>query len=655
MCGFAGILRTPNSANGSVEKIAERMVARIVHRGPDDAGLWSDPEHGVAFGFRRLAIIDLSELGHQPMVSGTGRFVAVFNGEIYNHRALRSELEASGCRFRGHSDTEVMLAAFERHGVLRAVQRFVGMFAIALWDNRERRLHLIRDRLGIKPLYIQATPGRVIFGSELKALAGDPEFVSRLDRSSLATYFRHLYIAAPRTIFENTYKLLPGHILTIGDPSAALPESQPYWSVSSVAQRGAAEPFVGSDANAIDALDELLTESVRLRLEADVPLGALLSGGIDSSTVVALMKRVADGQTVRTYTIGFDRAEHDESAHAKRVAQYLGTEHTELPLTGSDALEVIPRLSEMYDEPHADPSQIPTYLVSQLARRHVTVALSGDGGDELFCGYNRYHHGERWLSRAAQIPRPVRGMASAALRAVSPPTWDRFFAATSGARSHRSGNRLMGERMHKIAALLEESSSASRYRSLMSAWQSPERVVPGGVEIGRTIERVMSSNVRPLLVDRMMLVDQLEYLPDDLLAKLDRASMAVSLEARVPLLDHRVVEFAWRLPLHMKIRDGVGKWILRQVLYRYVPRELVERPKMGFSVPIETWLRGPLRPWAEELLSREALEADGILDADVVRHEWQLLLTRRRANALAIWAVVMFQAWRQRWLPKQMA
>jgi asparagine synthase (glutamine-hydrolysing) len=648
MCGFAGLLIAPDVERRDLEDRARAMTEPIVHRGPDDLGTWADSESGVAFGFRRLAIIDLSEQGHQPMHSATGRFVIVFNGEVYNHGALRAELQSAGCSFRGHSDTEVILAAFERYGVRRAVPRFIGMFAMAVWDRRERCLHLIRDRLGIKPLYVHVGRGAILFGSELKALLADRTVEPRLDRAALASYFRYMYVPAPHTIYRDTYKLLPGHILTLRNATESLPRSEAFWSVEEAAARGEASRFTGSDEEAVSELEALLSDAVRLRMEADVPLGALLSGGIDSSVVVALMQRASE-RPVRTYTIGFDRSEYDESRHAASVARHIGTDHTELQLTARDALDIVPRLPDMYDEPHADPSQIPTYLVCELARRHVTVALSGDGGDEVFGGYNRYSHGQRWLSHAERTPQALRHMAGAGIRAVSPPGWDRIFAAVAPVLPARRRGRLMGEKLHKIAALLNEDSAATRYRSLCSAWQSPASLVRDAREPEGAIERILGPDATTPLAERMMLADQLQYLPDDLLAKLDRASMAVSLEARVPLLDHRVVEFGWRLPLRMKIRDGVSKWILRQVLHRHVPRELVERPKMGFSVPIAHWMRGSLRPWVEELFTNEALSVDGVLDARVVQREWQQLLAGHDSNAFAIWSVVMFQAWRERW------
>jgi asparagine synthase (glutamine-hydrolysing) len=650
MCGLAGVLLAGGASGETLERLARAMTGPIRHRGPDDEGVFTDPEGGCALGFRRLAIIDLSEAGHQPMGSESGRYTLVFNGEVYNHNAIRPELIGAGHRFRGHSDTEVILAAFEEWGIAKAVTRFVGMFAIAVWDRQERTLTLMRDRLGIKPMFYGRAGTGIGFASELKSLVALPGFAGRLDREALASYLRFLYVPAPATIYQGVYKLPPGHLLTLRDPAAPLPEPVPYWSAIDAAYAGAANPLQVSDGEAIEALDGLLREAVRLRLEADVPLGALLSGGIDSSTVVALMQEVLP-RPARTFTIGFDRPEHDEAAHARAIARHLGTEHTELRLTGEDALRVIPLLPDMFDEPLADPSQIPTYLVSALARRHVTVALSGDGGDELFGGYNRYRYGAGMSRQLARVPGPLRAAAAAALTAVGPRAWDRMASIATGVLPRRARPRLVGERLHKLARLLRAGNTAARYRTLMSAWDEPESLVPGTSELGDELDLLLSNGSPEPLEQRMMLADQRGYLSDDLLAKVDRASMAVSLEARVPLLDHRVVEFAWRLPLRLKIRNNEGKWILRRVLYRRVPPALVDRPKMGFTVPILDWLRGPLREWGEALLQPAELAAGGVLDPRPIRAAWCDIQTGRSPNATGLWAVLMFQAWRARWKP----
>ncbi len=647
MCGLAGIFTT--SARSELAETTEAMVATIVHRGPDDKGIWLDAEAGIGLGFRRLAIIDLSEHGHQPMESSSGRYMMIYNGEVFNYRELRRDLEVAGWRFRGHSDTEVMLGALERWGVKAAATRFIGMFAAAVWDRELRALHLFRDRLGIKPLFVSASPGQVSFASELKALVAQPGFDRSIDLEALVAYLRYLYVPAPRSIYRSAAKLLPGHLITIFDPAQPLPPSERFWSAEEAARRGLAEPFEGSDSEAIRQLEALLTDAVERRMIADVPLGALLSGGIDSSTVVALMQAKST-RPVKTFTIGFDVLRYNEAAHAARVARHLGTEHTELMLSGEDALAVVPRLPDMFDEPLADPSQIPTFLVCALARKEVTVALSGDGGDELFAGYNRYVVGARMLPRLLSMPRVARRLVAAGIGTLPPAGWDRVHAAVTPVLPASLRHRLPGEKLHKAGRLMELDTLADMYRSLLSAWNAPQRLVPGGGEPADEVDRILRSNTRVEAVEKMMLADQLTYLPDDLLAKVDRASMAVSLEVRVPLLDHRVVEFAWRLPQALKIRNGQGKWLLRQVLYQRVPRQIAERPKMGFSVPINEWLRGPLRGVAEELLALDRLKREGHFDAASVRSSWESFRDGRSHEGLAIWAIFLFQAWRARWV-----
>jgi asparagine synthase (glutamine-hydrolysing) len=647
MCGFAGLLTTVGLGSDELTAHATQMIGPLVHRGPDDSGLWTDAPAGVALGFRRLAIIDLSPNGHQPMWSPSRRFVTVFNGELYNFAELRTELEGCGYRFRGRSDTEVILAAFDEWGIERAVRRFIGMFAIALWDTARRELSLLRDRIGKKPLYVYREPGLITFGSELKALIAGPSFDRAIDHEALASYFRYLYVPAPRSIFRGAIKLLPAHILTISDPRLPLPAPRPYWSLHDTMRAGLENQLTGVESDAVEALDSLMTDAVKCRMVSDVPLGALLSGGIDSSAVVATMQAVAN-RPVKTYTIGFPEEEFNEAAHAARVAEHLGTDHTGLLLTGEDAHSLVPRLPEIFDEPLADPSQLPTLLVSQLARRHVTVALCGDGGDELFGGYNRYIYGTRLLPRVDRIPRAVRQRVAAGIATVPAAMWDRAHGLAAAVLPGSMPRQRLGERIHKIGALMSAESIDHMYRSLLSAWQEPADVVGRNTVARESDEPVLDGGAAAHLLDRMMLADQAAYLPDDLLAKVDRASMAVSLEVRAPLLDQRIVEFSWRLPRALKIRGGAGKWILRQVLYRRVPAPLVERPKMGFSVPIDRWLRGPLRKWAEPLISPEGLAASG-LDPRPVRVAWGDLLDGRRQTGAALWAVLMFQAWRQRW------
>jgi len=648
MCGFAGLLSTAGFTRDELADHATRMIAPIAHRGPDDSGLWIDQHAGVALGFRRLAILDLSPQGHQPMRSVSDRYCATFNGEIYNYRDLRRELEAFGHRFNGQSDTEVMLAAFEQWGIERAVPRFAGMFAIAVWDAHDRSLTLVRDRLGKKPLYVYHEPGLITFGSELKALLAGPSFDRSIDPAALSSYLRYLCVPSPKTVFKRAIKLPPAHLLTINDARAPLPAPRSYWSLEQVAHDGLANPFDGSEAEATDALEDLLADAVRRRLYSDVPLGALLSGGIDSSTVVALMQEQSS-RPIKTYTIGFAEGSFDEAQHAAQVAAHVGTDHSELRLTGDDARTLIPRLVDIFDEPFADPSQLPTLLVSQFARREVTVALCGDGGDELFGGYNRYVYGSQILTRVNRIPRMVRQPVGAGLGSVSAPAWDRLHHLTSAVLPVPQEH--FGERVHKIGHLLNAGSMAGMYRSLLSAWQQPEALLAGDLAADLQPDdvpgRIMDGSSPGDVLDRMMLADQLMYLPDDLLAKVDRASMAVSLEVRAPLLDHRVVEFSWRLPQSMKVRGAIGKCILRQVLYRRVPKQLIERPKMGFSVPIDEWLRGPLREWARDLLFSNA--GSSWLDQTAIARAWNDLGDGRPRAGTAVWAAVMLQAWRQRW------
>ncbi len=648
MCGLTGVFTMEPGVRAELAGSVASMSATLTHRGPDDAGVWTDADAGIGFGFRRLAIVDLSREGHQPMHSSSGRYVVAFNGEIYNHRELRRELERSGHLFRGTSDTEVLLAAIEAWGLARSVARFVGMFAIALWDRESRTLHLVRDRLGIKPLYVFSRPGTVIFGSELKALAAGPAFDATIDPQALTAYLRYLYVPGPRTIFRHIRKLEPGRILALVDPRLELPPAVPYWSMAEVAEEGGRSGGPVSEAEAIEEGEAVVADAVRLRMRADVPVGAFLSGGIDSSLVVAMMQRVAS-RPVRTFTIGFAERGHDESAHARAVAAHLGTDHTEVLLCGQDAQRLIPDLPDIFDEPLADPSQLPTFLVCREARREVTVALSGDGGDELFAGYNRYVSGARVVNRALAIPRPVRKLIAGRVEGLTTGAWDQVFARIAPAVPSRLRYRMPGEKLHKIAALLRRQGAGSMYRSLLSAWQDPAELVPGLEEPPAAVERILAGGTPLGLAERMMLADQVTYLPDDLLAKLDRASMAVGLEARVPLLDHRVAAFAWRLPHSMRIRGNTGKWILRQILHRHVPPALVEREKMGFSVPIAEWLRGPLRPWAEDLLTPEALRRSRMLRPEPIRAAWSRLKEGDARAGLAIWAVLVFQGWAMRW------
>src|SRR5215204_3700862 len=648
MCGITGFWQEAIESELELLALARRMAAQMEYRGPDDADEWVDAACGLGLGFRRLAIVDLSPTGRQPMQSASGRYVIVFNGEVYNFAAVRAELEKKGYRFRGGSDTEVLLFAIEEWGLPQAIQRFVGMFGLALWDRQERTLHLVRDRLGIKPLYYGWQGGTFLFGSELKALAAHPDFRAEIDRDALALYMRHGYVPAPYAIYGGIQKLPPGTILTLRSQDDVEATPQPFWSARDVAESGLAHPFTGSESEAVAALDALLRDSVALRMIADVPLGAFLSGGIDSSTVVALMQ-AQSARPVKTFTIGFHEAGYDEAAHASAVATHLGTDHTSLYVTPEEAQTVIPRLPTMFDEPFADSSQIPTFLVSQLARRHVTVSLSGDGGDELFGGYNRYFWGRSIWRRIGWAPSSARALGSRALTALSPEAWDRQFARLDPLLPAGLRQRTPGDKLHKLAGVLVAENPEELYRGLVSQWKRPEEVVLGAHEPLTAISDRSHWAALPDFTQRMMFLDLISYLPDDILTKVDRASMAVSLEARVPLIDHRVVAFAASIPLSMKIRDGQGKWLLRQVLDRYVPRELIERPKMGFGVPIDAWLRGPLREWAEELLDARRLQAEGFLHPDPIRQKWQEHLSGTRNWQHPLWTVLQFQAWRECW------
>jgi asparagine synthase (glutamine-hydrolysing) len=578
------------------------------------------------------------------MMSESGRYVVSFNGEIYNFGELRKEL-SSNHSWRGHSDTEVMLGAIEAWGLEAALKRFVGMFAFALWDRKERLLHLVRDRLGKKPMYYGWTGETFLFGSELKALRAHPEFKAKVDRDALALLMRHQFIPAPYSIYGGIYKLPPATILTLSSPSKRHSSPVPFWSAKEVAEHGTAEPFTGTDAEAVEYLDALLREAVQLRMVADVPLGAFLSGGVDSSTVVALMQAQSD-RPVKTFSIGFHEDAYNEAEHAKAVAQHLRTDHTELYVTPEEAMGVIPELPGLYDEPFADSSQIPTFLVSELARRHVTVSLSGDGGDELFAGYNRYFWGRGVRDAVGRIPRGARRGVAKALNAISPEVWEWGFRAMRPMLPARIKQlNPGGDKVQKLAEILAVDSPETIYYRLISNWKAPTSFVLGSSEPPTVLTDQSQWAYLPEFLQWMMYVDLVSYLPDDILAKVDRASMGVSLEARVPLLDHRVVEFAWRVPLSAKVRNGQSKWLLRQVLYKYVPKELIERPKMGFGVPIDSWLRGPLREWAETLLDERRLRDEGFFDPLPIRRKWSEHLSGERDWQYYLWDVLMFQAW----------
>lgn len=636
MCGITGFWNFSDlETHGELTSVINRMTDIIRHRGPDDSGAWVEQESGIALGFRRLAILDLSPTGHQPMLSANERYVMVFNGEIYNYAELRAELDSAGYTFRGTSDTEVMLAGTLEWGLEKAVARFNGMFAIALWDRHEKKLHLIRDRIGVKPLYYGWCGNTLLFGSELKSLTAHPSFKPEIDRESLTLYLRYGYVPAPYSIYEGVKKLEPGTILTFDKGRSQADGSRiKYWSAREAVERGLRNPFQGDDREAVSELDKLLKASVRDRMIADVPLGAFLSGGIDSSLIVAMMQ-AQSARPVKTFTIGFQEAGYNEAGYAKEISSHLKTDHTELYVSPRDAMDVIPQLPSMFDEPLGDSSQIPTYLVSKLARQSVTVSLSGDGGDELFGGYSRYLNSLNVWRLVGRVPLTVRKAAGSIFDKASKLEWHKI---TSHGR--------LSTRFFHLAEIARIRSADELYWRFSSNWEQPGQVVINGHEPSAFHMAPGNSQLLPDFAQRMMYLDLMTYLPDDILVKLDRASMAASLEGRVPFLDdHRVVEFVWRLPRHMKIRSGKGKWILKQVLYQYVPRKMIDRPKMGFGVPIDSWLRGPLRDWAENLLDENRLRSEGYLNPAPIRKRWTEHLQKQKDWQYPLWYVLMFQDW----------
>jgi asparagine synthase (glutamine-hydrolysing) len=641
MCGIAGILVAPNHAAARHLTAIGQMSATLAHRGPDAEGIWIDPDAGIALGHRRLSIVDLSEAGHQPMHSHGGDFVATYNGEIYNFPELRSELEVRGCQFGGHSDTEIMLAAIEAFGIEPALKRFAGMFALGLWDRRNRVLHLVRDRMGKKPLYVALVRGALLFASELKAFRAFPGFEPEIDPAALALVLRHGWVPDQYCIWKGVFKLPPGTVLSLSagelagqDAEQLRRKARPWWSLAEVAANGQAEPSRASDAEQEEELDGLLRLAVRQRMLADVPVGAFLSGGIDSTAIVALMQAQSP-RPVRTFTVGFEEPGYNEAGEASAVARHLGTEHTELHLTPSEAAAVIPELPRIWDEPFAAESQIATFLVARLARRSVTVALSGDGGDECFGGYLRHIASPR-LERALGVPMALRRPVAAALQRLSPDMHHRLLRMLPSVGAAQS--RVATESLEKIARVLSAVDERELYRRLTSLSSTPVALAPDVVGAD-SIPKL------PDLLGRLIYRDMSVYLPGNIFVKLDRATMACSLEGRCPFLDHRVVEFAWRLPAASKVRGGKGKWLLRRVLRRYAPEELFERPKSGFNVPIGRWLRGPLREWAEHLLSDTRLRQQGLLDAGLVQARWRQHLSGQTDRGCEIWAILMVQAW----------
>jgi len=635
VCGLVGFWDFKRRVDHP-ERCLGAMAGVITHRGPDDQGAFFDVDAGLGLGHRRLSIIDLSEDGSQPMESATGRFVLAYNGEVYNFGELRGELEAEGETFRGHSDTEVILAAIERWGLEVALARFNGMFAFALWDRGDRVLHLVRDRIGIKPLYYGYAGDTLVFASDPAAFRPVPGFAGNIDRGALCLLLRHGYIPAPHSIFAGIRKLLPGHLISIAAADEGdLPQARSYWSARDAVVSGHAEPFRGSPDEAVTELENVLGDAVKCRMVSDVPLGAFLSGGVDSSTVVALMQE-GSARPVRTFSIGFEDEEFNEAGYAAEVARHLGTEHTEMYVSSRECRDVVPMLPEMFSEPFADSSQIPTYIVSKMARSQVTVSLSGDGGDELFAGYHNYAMGRALWRRSSGIPAWLRAVGGAAIRTIPTNGWDGLLKS---AGPFKSGGRAFD------ADVMSRRDFPDMYRALVSAWKDPANMVIGGHEPPTLLAGLDTAAPSDDILEQMMYWDLRTYLPDDILTKVDRASMAVSLEARVPLLDHRVVELAWRLPLDYKLRDGRAKWVLRQVLDRHVPARLIDRPKRGFGVPLESWLKGPLRDWAEELLNRDRLVLEGFFHPDPIRKSWREFQSGSRRWQSQLWIVLMFQAW----------
>ncbi|MBL78480.1 MAG: asparagine synthase (glutamine-hydrolyzing) [Nitrosomonadaceae bacterium] len=638
MCGFVGFLgEVPSEGQKSTESLLKRMADSITYRGPDDEGYWCDVDNRIALGHRRLSVLDLSSAGHQPMISPSGRYVIAFNGEVYNHMTLRQELRVAS--WRGHSDTETLLTGFDEWGIQEAIERVVGMFAFAVWDNTEQTLILGRDRIGEKPLYYGWQDDNFLFGSELKALKMHPAFKAEINRDSVCLFMRHSYVPAPYSIYTGIRKLEPGCLL-----SCSLTQPEPttwkYWSAVNSIKKGIDSPFSGTPVEAVDELERLTKDSIKQQMVADVPLGAFLSGGKDSSTVVALMQSQSS-QKIKTFSIGFDEDGYNEAIYAKAVAQHLGTDHTELYVPSNIAREVIASLPSLYDEPFSDSSQIPTFLVAQLAKQHVTVALSGDAGDELFGGYNRYKMtGDMWR-KLSLFPRSLRKLAAQGIEVIPPQAWNKLSEYIPG--MSRFVN--IGDKLHKGAGVMTSRSIDELYLRLVSFFSNPESLIISGREPDTLLTGNMPDFTGLDNVQRMMALDLVTYLPDDILVKVDRAAMGVSLETRVPFLDHRIVEFAWTLPQTLKIRDGETKWPLCQILYRYVPRELIDRPKMGFGIPIHDWLRGPLKDWAEALLNESRLKAEGIFYPEPIRVLWKEHLSGHRNLGHYLWNVLMFQLW----------
>ena len=643
MCGITGIYHLNGSRKGiSPDEGIKKMTDALAHRGPDASGYWTDLNTGIALGHRRLSIIDLSSNGDQPMTSSCGRYVIAYNGEIYNFHDIKNELELEKKSFRGYSDTEIILEACAYWGIETAISKFNGMFAFALWDKHKKCLYLARDRVGIKPLYWGRIGDLFLFASELKALRAYAGWKPEIDRNAIASYLRHNYIPTPQTIYKGIKKLEPGCILSVKYREE--PQTESYWDMETVIKNASSYSYNREEKDTIDSTEELLIDAVKKRMIADVPLGVFLSGGIDSSLVTALMQKVSM-KPIKTFSVGFHEKKFNEAHFAKEIAASLGTEHTEFYVTPNDAQDVIPMLPDIYDEPFSDSSQIPTYLISKLTREHVTVALSGDGGDEVFGGYSRYITADKYGKYLFGLPETIRTPFAQTIKSLSPNNWDKLNLLVP--EKYRVTH--LGNKAYKLADILK-SGKNEYYSRLVSHWHHPEEIVMDAVEPPCMARKVLdtSGSIQDFIA-QMQYMDTVSYLPDDILTKLDRASMAVSLEARVPLLDYRVVEHAWQLAMNMKVRNGQGKWILRNILSRYVPKHLFERPKRGFGVPIGDWLRGPLRDWAEGLLDENKMHQQGYLQSLPIRKKWVEHLSGKVNWDYHLWSVLMFQAWLERW------
>lgn len=652
MCGLTGFWSVSQSAHAlSVQRelrvIARSMGDTLAHRGPDGRGEWADEKQGIALAHRRLSIVDVSAAGHQPMISPSGRWVIAYNGEIYNHLEIRRDLESGNRapRWRGHSDTETLLSAFDAWGIAQTVEKAVGMFAFAVWDRKELNLTLARDRLGEKPLYYGRQKGTLLFGSELKALAAHPDFCSEVNREALLQLMQCGYVRAPISIYRDINKLWPGTLLVF-ERETENPEPKTYWSAADKVMTGISNPFTGSTEEAVDALELLLDDAIAQQMIADVPVGAFLSGGIDSSTIVALMQS-RSSRPIKTFSIGFGEIDYNEAHYANAVAEHFRTDHAEVYVSPEDARNVIPSIPQLYDEPFADAAQIPTFLLSSLARQKVTVSLSGDAGDELFGGYERYRTGYHVWKHLRCFPRGLRALVSGAVLALPPQAWDAFAAQLTRLSRHAGLKVRTGIRRDKIAKLLACADQEKFYDTLICHWTDPRLVVIDEDNHRASPADMVAAPTTDNFIQHMMMLDAVQWLPDDILVKVDRAAMGVGLETRMPFLDHRVFEFAWRIPLGLKFRERQAKWILRQVLFRHMPRELADRPKMGFLVPIDTWLRGPLRDWAENLIDASKLRQDGFFHWEPIRKMWDQHISCEENWQFQLWDVLMFQAWKE--------